>query len=96
MMKKKKKNTLEKFFLFLILISIIAIPLVRVVTMAELSESNIEVERLENAIKEQESLNESIIMQINELASLDKIREYASEAGLSYKNNNFKTISAGE
>ena len=83
MMKKKKKNTLEKFILFLILISIIAIPLVRVVTMAELSESNIEVERLENAIKEQESLNESIIMQINELASLDKIREYASEAGLS-------------
>lgn len=95
-MKKKKKNTLEKFILFLILISIIAIPLVRVVTMAKLSESNIEVERLENAIKEQENLNESIIMQINELASLDKIREYANNAELSYKNNNFKTISAGE
>lgn len=92
MVKRKKKFTTEKFILFLILVVLVAIPLIRVVTMAKLSETNIEVEKLENSITEQENVNESIIMQINELASLDKIREYAKEAGLSYENNNIKTI----
>ena len=31
-------------------------------------------------------------MQINELASLDKIREIADKNGLSYKNNNITGI----
>ena len=92
MVKRKKGFTSEKLILFLILITLVAIPLIRVVTMARLSETNIEVEKLENKISEQESINESITMQINELASLDKIREYAKEAGLSYENNNIKTI----
>ena len=92
MVKRKKGLISEKFILFLILIALVAIPLIRVVTMARLSETNIEVEKLQNSISEQESINESITMQINELASLDKIREYAKEAGLSYENNNIKTI----
>lgn len=92
MVKRKKGLMSEKFILFLILIALVAIPLIRVVTMARLSETNIEVEKLQNSISEQESINESITMQINELASLDKIREYAKEAGLSYENNNIKTI----
>ena len=92
MVKRKKGLISEKFILFLILIALVAIPLIRVVTMARLSETNIEVEKLQNSISEQETINESITMQINELASLDKIREYAKEAGLSYENNNIKTI----
>ena len=43
-------------------------------------------------IEKQEKLNESINMQINELASLDKIREIADKNGLSYKNNNITSI----
>ena len=31
-------------------------------------------------------------MKINELASLEKIQEVAKEQGLSYNNNNIKTI----
>ena len=31
-------------------------------------------------------------MQINELASLDKIQEVAKEAGLTYNNDNIKVV----
>ena len=42
--------------------------------------------------REQKKVNESLNMKINELASLDKIREVASSAGLSYNNDNIKVI----
>jgi len=90
--KKRKKNK-KLFIIFLILLMIS--PLIQVITKAKLSEINIEVEKLKNNIEEQEKLNESISMQINELASLDKIREIASENGLSYKNNNITSIDVG-
>ena len=71
-------------------------PLLQVVTRAKLSEVNIEVEKLKNNIEKQENVNESVEMQINELASLDKIREIAKENGLSYKNNNITSIDKDE
>ena len=43
-----------------------------------LSESNIELESIKNDVKEQENLNESLKMQISELASLDTIQSVAS------------------
>ena len=42
-------------------------------------------------IEEQEKVNESIAMTIDELASLTKIQQVAAEQGLSYNNNNIKT-----
>ena len=44
------------------------------------------------AIEEQEKVNESIAMTIDELASLTKIQQVAAEQGLSYNNNNIKTV----
>jgi len=88
-MKKKNKNK-RLFIIFLIVLMVS--PLIQVITKAKLSEINIEVEKLKSDIEEQEKLNESINMQINELASLDKIREIANENGLSYKNNNITSI----
>ena len=35
-------------------------------------------------------------MKINELASLEKIQEVAKEQGLSYNNNNIKSIEGSE
>ncbi|MBQ4061132.1 MAG: hypothetical protein IJD46_03810, partial [Bacilli bacterium] len=58
-----------------------------------LSESNIEVEKIKSKIDKQTSTNESLSMQINELASLENIQEVASKYGLSYINDNIKTIS---
>ena len=59
---------------------------------ATLSKVNIEVERVKNEIKTQEKKNESLSMKINELASLDKIIEVAYKQGLSYNNDNIKSV----
>ena len=87
--KKNKKG--KKLFIFILILLMVS-PLLQVVTKARLSEINIDVEKLKNNIEKQEKLNESINMQINELASLDKIRKIAEENGLSYKNNNITSI----
>ena len=91
---KKRKTRLkgERFLIVAILLLIVATPLLNVFTQAKLSESNIEVERLKEEIEYQNNINESLNMKINELASLDKIREVASEEGLTYNNNNIKVI----
>ena len=87
-MKLEKNNKRDKKLFILIILVLILSPLLQVVTRAKLSEVNLEVEKLKNNIEKQENVNESVEMQINELASLDKIREIAKENGLSYKNNN--------
>ena len=91
-MKLEKNNKRDKKLFILIILVLILSPLLQVVTRAKLSEVNIEVEKLKNNIEKQENVNESVEMQINELASLDKIREIAKENGLSYKNNNITSI----
>ena len=83
----------EKFIYAVIFLLLIAVPISNVFTKALLSESNIEVEQLKNKISTQENLNESLSMQINELASLDKIQELANEIGLNYNYDNVKVIS---
>ena len=57
-----------------------------------LSKINYEVEKSKKLLTVQEKKNESLIMKISELASLDKIQEVADQEGLSYNNNNIKTI----
>ena len=41
----------------------------------------------------QQRYNESLSMKISELASLENIESIANELGLSYNNNNIKTLS---
>ncbi len=91
-MKPQKNNKRDKKIFILIILVLIFSPLLQVITRAKLSEINIEVEKLKNNIEKQTKINESVEMQINELASLDKIREIAKENGLSYKNNNITSI----
>lgn len=82
----------EKILYFLLFLLLVAVPISNVFTKALLSESNIQVEQLKNKIATQKNLNESLSMQINELASLDKIQEVAKDAGLSYNYDNLKVI----
>ncbi len=82
----------EKLLYSLLFLLAVAVPISNVFTKALLSESNIEVEQLKNKIATQENLNESLSMQINELASLDKIQEVAKESGLSYNYDNLKIV----
>ncbi len=82
----------EKLIYFVVFFVMISMPICTVLTKAMLSESNIEVEQMKAKIENQEDVNESLSMQIDELASLDKIQEVASEKGLSYNNDNIKVI----
>ena len=61
-------------------------------TKAALSQINYEVEKVNKEIATQEKKNESLNMAINELASLDKIQQVAEDQGLSYNNDNIKSI----
>ncbi len=95
MAKKQKKNkvlTGEKCLIVFLFLLIVSMPICTVLTKALLSESNIELEQMKQQIESQEDINESLSMQIDELASLDKIQEVASEKGLSYNNENIKVI----
>lgn len=94
MKKRNKKVRLkgEKFVSILIVLAIIAFPIGTVLTKAILSETNIALEKMKGEIKNQEEVNESLSMQVDELASLDKIEEVATSKGLSYNNRNIKSI----
>lgn len=82
----------EKFMYFLLVLLVLAIPMVNVYTSSLLSETNTNVERLQSKISTQELTNQSLSMQIDELASLENIQSIAEEYGLSYNNSNIKTI----
>ena len=95
--KKAKKIKLlkgEKFMYGLIVMLLLAIPMFNVYTSSLLSETNNEVEKLKNDIESQKLVNQSLTMQVDELASLENIQKIAEEYGLSYVNSNIKIISA--
>ena len=95
-MKKRNKRVKilkgEKMIYTLILLAVISFPMATVFTKAKLSETNIALEQIKSKVSTQEGINESLSMQVDELASLDKIESVATEKGLSYNNNNIKKI----
>lgn len=94
----KKQKRLRKIlrgerviYLTLALI-LLAIPVCNVYTKAILSESNIALEEKKSEIRKQEDINDSLKMEISELASLDTIQNVATEYGLTYQNENIKVV----
>lgn len=96
MKKVKKKVKMSKFekllYSFTVFILVIS-PISIVFSSATLAKINFEVEKQKREIELQKKTNESLTMTIDELASLTKIQEVAREQGLSYNNNNIKTVS---
>lgn len=90
--KRRRKLNKEAFMWLVIAVLLLAIPICEVYVKAKLSESNIALEEIKEKINEQEGINESLRMEINELASLDKIQEVANEIGLTYNNSNVKVV----
>ena len=97
-MKKKKVKTqlkmskFERFIYTLAIFLVLVSPISIVFSKATLAKVNFEVEQEKKKIEKQEKTNESLSMTIDELASLTKIQEVAQEQGLSYNNNNIKTV----
>ena len=93
--KKKKKLKMSKFEKVLYTVAIFLLlmaPVSVVFTKSTLSEINFEVEKLKKEITTREKTNESLEMKINELASLDNIKNVIKKEGLTYNNDNIKNI----
>ena len=90
--KKYKVSKFEKLIYLLAILLLVLSPIAIVFSKATLSQINFEVEKQKKEIDERKKTNESLAMAIDELASLTKIQEVAEEQGLSYNNNNIKTI----
>lgn len=96
-MKKNRTRSIrivkgEKIFGVLILLLLVLMPVLTVSSKSILSKSNIELEKIKNKVEKQEGINESLEMQINELASLSNIQDVAKTYGLSYNNDNIIVI----
>ena len=94
-MKKKKKKgiaKLEKFiyksFIFTTVILVVGI----IYSRAALSKINLEVQELSSIIKDESEDNQSLAMKINEMVSLDKIQQVSNALGLTYNNDNIKSV----
>ncbi len=86
---------MTKFELFLYTLAVFLLlvsPISIVFSKATLAKVNFEVEQQKRQIEKQKKTNEGLSMTIDELASLTKIQEVAKQQGLSYNNNNIKTI----
>ena len=92
MKKQLKMGKFERLLYTFTILLVLACPFVIVFSQATLSKINYEVEVSKKELTTQEKKNESLIMKINELASLDKIQEVADNEGLSYNNSNIKNI----
>lgn len=89
---KQKSSKFEKLLYTLTIFLLVIAPISIVFSKATLAKVNFEVERQKKEIDAQKKTNESLAMTIDELASLTKIQQVAEEQGLSYNNNNIKTI----
>ncbi len=95
MAKKKeegKLRALDKLMIFVIVLLGMFVPISVVFSQATLSKSNIEVERMKSKVAVQSNANQSLSMQVDELASLSNIQDIAKEYGLSYNNDNIIVI----
>ena len=92
MKKQLKMSKFERFMYTLAIFLVLVSPISIVFSKATLAKVNFEVEQEKKKIEKQEKTNESLSMTIDELASLTKIQEVAQEQGLSYNNNNIRTI----
>ena len=93
MRKRVKISKFERLIYTLALFLLVIAPVSIVFSKATLAKVNFDVEKTKKEIGVQKKTNESIGMTIDELASLTKIQQVAEEQGLSYNNNNIKSVS---
>ena len=92
---KKKKQFLCKFerFMYKLCIFVIVLLIVGIVCgQTSLAQINLEVQKLTNEVEDQRKKNESLEMKIDEMSSLESIKEISAEYGLTYHSENIKTI----
>lgn len=95
MKKKRKKKGISKFekkmykcFVVIMIFLVLGI----IYSRASLGKINLEVQELNDIIKEETENNQSLVMKINEMVSLDKIQQVSTQLGLTYNNDNIKSV----
>ena len=96
-MKKKKKVNKnvrkEKFIYKTFVITSLFLVVGIIYSRAMLSKINLEIQELSGIIKDETEDNQSLVMKINEMVSLDKIQAVSTQLGLTYNNENIKSVS---
>lgn len=92
--KKKKRflSSFERLMYKLCIIIIIGLIVGIVCSETSLAQTNVEIQKLEREVEKQKKVNESLNMKIDEMTSLDNIKEVSEQYGLSYHSENIKTI----
>lgn len=65
---------------------------IRVFASASISNLKMDIEKINYKIESQEKKNQSLVMQVNELTSYEKLNGVLKEMGLAYNNENIKII----
>lgn len=86
--KYKKEKAMYRFFVVITIFLVLGI----IYSRAALGKINLEIQELNDIIKNDSEDNQSLAMKINEMVSLDKIREVSTEQGLTYNNKNIKSV----
>ena len=84
----KIERFLYKSFISLTILLIIGI----VFGQTSLAKINLEVQKLKEQVETKEEVNQSLVMKINEMASLENIKNVSNDMGLAYNDENIKTI----
>lgn len=90
--KKKYFGDFEKFMYKLFVVAIIGLVVLVVFSETTLAQVNVDVQRVEKEVLEQKKKIDSLEMKIDEMTSLDHIKEISLEYGLSYHSENIRTI----
>lgn len=94
-MKKRKKKSvakIEKSLYKMFVLTTIVLVVGIIYSRAALGKINLEVQELSDIIKEESEDNQSLAMKINEMVSLDKIQEVSKDLGLTYNNENIRSV----
>lgn len=96
MKKDKKKQRLlckfEKFMYKLCIVVIIFLIVGIVCSETTLAQINLEIQKLDGEVEKQRKVQESLEMKIDEMTSLENIKEISEQYGLSYRSENIKTV----
>ena len=90
--KQKLLSKFERIMYRLCIITIIGLIIGIVCCETNIAKTNLEIQKLEKEVEKQKKVNESLNMKIDEMTSLDNIKEISEQYGLSYRSENIKTI----
>lgn len=95
MTKTKKRQNKEKAerFLYRLGVTLTIFLVIGIVSgKSALARINLEVQKLSDEVNDKKEENQSLVMKINEMASLENIQSVSEDMGLAYNNDNIKTI----